>query len=100
MGSLFRVKVVYTNLQTLFNNATEKSIPIIGTVLNGKNIYTSNVPKNGLWVIGNEANGISNEVLNQLNYKVRIPSYPESSNVESLNASIATALICAEIRRP
>ncbi len=100
MGSLFRVQVIYVDLDLLFQQAEEQQVPVWGTVLDGENLYRVEKPMAGLWVIGNEANGISPAVQARLNQKVRIPSYPENGPVESLNASIATALLCQELRRP
>lgn len=100
MGSVSRVKVYYTNLENFLKEIPE-NIPVYGTFLEGENIYTSKLPDKAIIVIGNEANGISKEIENLVTHKIFIP--PFSSNqkqtAESLNASIATALICSEFRR-
>ena len=54
----------------------------------------------GLIVMGNEGNGIGDEVERLINRKLYIPNYPaERETSESLNVAIATAVVCAEFRR-
>ncbi len=98
MGSITRVQVHYTNLVDLLNH-NDLNLPTFGAVLGGENIYQQELPNNGLIVIGNESKGISPELLTLLDYKISIPSYGDTNGAESLNAAIATALICAEFRR-
>ena len=51
-------------------------------------------------VMGNEGNGISPEVRKFVTHPIRIPSYPKDAETsESLNVSIATAIVLAEFRR-
>ena len=50
--------------------------------------------------MGNEGNGISEEVRAMVTHPIRIPSYPKDTETsESLNVSIATAIVLAEFRR-
>ena len=50
--------------------------------------------------MGNEGNGISQEVRKLITHPIRIPSYPKNAETsESLNVSIATAIVLAEFRR-
>ncbi|MDE6987500.1 MAG: RNA methyltransferase, partial [Bacteroides acidifaciens] len=54
----------------------------------------------GLIVMGNEGNGIGQEVETLIKRKLYIPNYPQGQETsESLNVAIATAVICAEFRR-
>jgi TrmH family RNA methyltransferase len=51
--------------------------------------------------MGNEGNGISSEVRGLITHPIRIPSFPaDAETSESLNVSIATAIVLAEFRRP
>ena len=51
-------------------------------------------------IMGNEGNGISEEVRRFITHPIRIPSYPtETETSESLNVAIATAIVLAEFRR-
>jgi len=97
MGALARVRVHYTDLPKWL---AEQQCPIIGTLLEGNNIYEKPLPKEGIIVMGNEGNGISQEVRKIITHPIRIPSYPKDAETsESLNVSIATAIVLAEFRR-
>ena len=98
MGALARVKIHYCNLVTLISSM--KNIPVYGTFLDGNNIYEETLSNNGLIVMGNEGNGVSEEVSRLINKRLYIPNYPSSRETsESLNVAIATAVTCAEFRR-
>lgn len=99
MGAIARVAVHYISLMALIENITAKT-PIYGTFLDGQNIYEQHLSKNGLIIMGNEGNGIKEEIKNLVNHKLYIPNYPtERDTSESLNVAIATAIVCAEFRR-
>lgn len=99
MGSIARVKVIYTNLATALAGIGN-GINIYGTFLDGENIYVSKLPKEGVIVMGNEGKGISDEVANMVTNRILIPNYPEGrETADSLNVAIATAITCAEFRR-
>jgi TrmH family RNA methyltransferase len=94
MGSIARVNIVYTNLKELISKA---QVPVYGTLLDGQDIYTQELTKEGLIVMGNEGNGISAEIRQMINRKLLIPQFHEGP--ESLNVAIATAITCSEFRR-
>ncbi|MBE0641515.1 MAG: RNA methyltransferase, partial [Bacteroidales bacterium] len=52
-------------------------------------------------IIGNESHGLRPEFIPMLHLQVRIPDYAAdaSQKAESLNAAVATAIVCAEFRR-
>lgn len=98
MGSFLRVGAHYTNLQHYLLQIPPGR-PIMGAVLDGKDIYRTELPKNGLLVIGNESKGISAEVLSLINVKLSIPRFNGSSGTpESLNASVASAILLSRLR--
>lgn len=98
MGALARVKLHYTSLLDLIRGLTD--VPIYATLLDGENIYSQPLSDNGLIIMGNEGNGISEEVRKMVNRKLFVPNYPATrSTSESLNVAIATAIVCAEFRR-
>ncbi len=98
MGGIARVKLHYTSLSELIRNLVD--IPVYGTFLDGKNIYSQQLTSHGLIVMGNEGNGIGKDVEQLINRKLYIPNYPaEQETSESLNVAIATAIVCAEFRR-
>ena len=130
MGALARVKVRYLDLPQWLEGIRnqESGIRIYGTLLDGKNMYEvlgngglmngdAAKPLNGgltqtglrpdrvqtIIIMGNEGNGISAEVRKFITDPIYIPTYPNketSDVVESLNVSIATAIVLAEFRRP
>ena len=69
-------------------------------MLDGTDVYHETLSTNGVIVMGNEGNGITDEVRKLVTHKLLIPPYPaDRKTAESLNVSIATAIICAEFRR-
>lgn len=104
MGAIFRVKMHYVDLPILFERIRSMDGKIFGTFLDGKNMYERELDNGAdapsVIVIGNEANGISNEVEALVSDRLYIPPYPQDSpGSESLNAAVATAITVAEFRR-
>jgi RNA methyltransferase, TrmH family len=93
MGSIMRVAVVEKELDTFLAN---QQLPVVGAVLGGKELSSFEFPKAGILVIGNESNGIRDEVISLLNDKLMIPRFGEA---ESLNAAIATSIFLWELKR-
>lgn len=99
MGALARVKVQYIDFKSLLATIQDAT-PIYGTFLDGENIYNKELSSNGLIIMGNEGNGISEDVARFVNKRLYIPNYPqERQTSESLNVAVATAITCAEFRR-
>lgn len=99
MGAIARVKVHYVDLPALINSIKEKA-PIYGTFLDGEDIYRKELKNYGLIIMGNEGNGIGKECAEQVTERLFIPNYPAGRETsESLNVSVATAIICSEFRR-
>lgn len=100
MGAIFRKKVVYTPLEEVISEFTSKGLPVYGTFLDGENLYSKELVKSGLIVMGSESFGISKEIEELITNKLLIPPYPaDAVTSESLNVAIATSIICAEFRR-
>ena len=95
MGAVLRVNVVYKEFDELKKEL--KEVPIYGAVLNGQNIYKSDL-QHGLIIIGNEANGISENILKQITHPITIPAATNNGS-ESLNAANACGMICSEFFR-
>lgn len=94
MGSLFRVGVHYTDLIQWLKECQE---PIYGAVLGGDDLFKSAFDLPAALVIGNESRGISQEVRAMLTRPVEIPN--RGGTAESLNASVAAAILLAEVTR-
>ncbi len=97
MGAITRVQFIYTNLKEWLQELP-KGTNIYGTLLDGENIYNTQLKNDGIIVIGNEGNGISKEVQKYVSNRIKIPAYGDSL-MESLNAAVATAIVCNEFRR-
>ncbi|MUP44310.1 RNA methyltransferase [Gramella sp. BOM4] len=97
MGSLTRVKLRYVDLPQFLKEHND--LPVFGTLLEGENIYSKELPDNGIIVMGNEANGISEEIKALVTRKLNIPQFGKNQETESLNVATATAIVLSEFRR-
>lgn len=61
------------------------------TMQDGRNLFTQTPPARGVFIVGHETEGISNEVRSLLDDRVSIPMH---SGVESLNAAVAASIVC------
>lgn len=97
MGAIFRVKIIECdNLNNTVKEIQNNNFKVVATSLDtDKSIYDLELKKVAL-VIGNEANGVSKEILNIVDEKAKIPMLGKT---ESLNASIATGVILYEYVR-
>ena len=98
MGSIARVHIKYVDPQLLFDSLPDK-FPVYGTFLDGDNIYTQQLSQQGIIVMGNEGNGISDVVRSRVTHKLLIPDFHKGDTADSLNVAIATAITCSEFRR-
>jgi TrmH family RNA methyltransferase len=96
MGSLARVQVHYVSL---LEHLDRTALPVFGGFMDGKNVYSEKLPKDGIVVMGNEANGISGAILQKITHKISIPRFGETQKTESLNVATATAIFLSEFRR-
>jgi TrmH family RNA methyltransferase len=100
MGAIFRIKIETAELSRFIKNAAENGIPVYGTFLEGNNIYEQTLSPNGIIVLGNEGNGISDPISRLVTQKLLIPCFSTHENKpESLNVAIAAAICCSEFRR-
>lgn len=96
MGSITRVNVSYVDLKLFL---AQTKLPVFGTFMDGENIYQSKLPQNGIIIMGNEANGISEEIEKIVTSRLTIPRFGELQKTESLNVATATAIILSEFKR-
>ncbi len=96
MGSITRVNCVYLELQPFLEKSNS---PIFGTFMDGENVYKTDLPKEAIIVMGNEANGISEAIEKTIRNKIAIPRFGALQKTESLNVATATAIILSEFRR-
>ncbi len=93
MGSLCRVNIIYTNLNSFL---AETNIPVFGALLEGNSIYDIKWGDEGLILLGNEGHGISHDLVQKISSPVTIPSFGQA---ESLNVAVSAAIFCNELRR-
>jgi TrmH family RNA methyltransferase len=96
MGSIARVNISYLDLIDFI--ATSK-LPVFGTFMDGESMYTTNLPQEGIIVMGNEANGISSDLEKIIKNRLTIPRFGTLQKTESLNVATATAIVLSEFRR-
>ena len=98
MGAIFRVKVIECeDLVKTIKELKKHKINVYATDLRtDKTIYDVDYKKSAI-VIGNEANGVSGEILDVADQKIKIPMLGET---ESLNAAVATSIVLYEAVRP
>ena len=97
MGAIFRINIIESeNLIKTVKDLKKHKISVVSTSLDtNKSIYDLEYNKTAI-IIGNEANGVSQELQDLSDNKVKIPLLGKT---ESLNASVATAIILYEAMR-
>ena len=98
MASIFNVPIYFDDSnRTVLKKMNENAINIISGSLQGDNsIYDVDFKSRCAIVIGNEANGITNEVIDLSTMLVKIPIIGKA---ESLNAAVACAVMAYECLR-
>ena len=96
MGSLTRVSILYLDLA---NYLTNTNLPAFIADMDGVNVYNTQLPKEGILVMGNEANGVCEEIKQLVTTKIAIPRFGAIQETESLNVATASAILLSEFRR-
>ncbi len=96
MGSLARVNTSYTDLNDYIRSAKSK---VFIADMDGENVYKASLPENGILVMGNEANGISDQIKSIADSILSIPRFGKLQLTESLNVATATAILLSEFKR-
>jgi TrmH family RNA methyltransferase len=93
MGSFTRISIYYTDLKEFL---PKTKLPILGAFMAGDNVHALKFPASGILLMGNESNGIHQELESIVSQKINIPRF---GGAESLNVSIATAVILDNWKR-
>jgi TrmH family RNA methyltransferase len=98
MGSFARVTVHTLDLSSALAELTahSASIPILGCDLEGDDVHAMPAMSDAIVVIGSEGRGLSPAVAARLTRRITIPRY---GGAESLNAAVAAAIVCDNLRR-
>ncbi|MDE7149741.1 MAG: RNA methyltransferase [Bacteroidales bacterium] len=104
MGAVAHLPVYYADLARLAADAPH-DFPFFGTFLEGENVFEHPLTDTDAWYcIGNESHGIRPATAVLINRKIHIPTFSPASAphrphaAESLNAAVATGILCAQIR--
>ncbi len=97
MGAVFRVPVMQTTWEEVKAGCAEKNIPIAVTALSDRaqDIRKASLDTMAV-VIGSEGQGVRKEILEQAEQELIIPM---NSHCESLNASVAAAIVMWQMRQ-
>lgn len=94
MGSIFNLPIILDDKLTFTKGLMEKGFNLICSSLQTNlNFYDVNLTHNSIIAVGNEGNGISEEILNMATTKVKIPML---GSTESLNVGIAASIMIYE----
>lgn len=96
-GMLFKTNIIYRDLVSFIDEIKNNGYFVYGTrVDGGSDIRNISLPSKYAFIIGNEGNGVSSEILSLCNDYVYIKM---NNEVESLNAAVATSIILYEADR-
>lgn len=97
MGSIFRLPVFAIDFNSLISLKDDNYINKYVMVMEGKDVYNYDFSFPMIIVIGNESNGVSEDIIAKCTERITIPS--TNRVVDSLNASIATSIVLSEVYR-
>lgn len=98
MGAILRHRVCYCDIPQLCRDYRAAGRQVMGTFMDGENIYSRELPAEGLIVMGSESFGISPETAQEVSCRLHIPSFAVGKGAESLNVAVATAITVSEIK--
>jgi len=100
MGAFMHVNVWYRPLEAFLGKATSEGIPVYGATMDGRSVYDADIGSEGIILFGNESRGISDRLLGFVTRRITIPGPAKPlAGIESLNVSMAAAIICSEFAR-
>lgn len=100
MGAFMHINVWYVPLEGLLSKAAADGIPVYGTVMDSTSVYDTDLGSEGIILFGNESRGISEPLLRHVTNRITIPGPDKPvAGLESLNVSMATAIVCSEFFR-
>jgi len=94
MGSFARLPCHTTELATALAGI---AVPVLGCDLQGETVHGIGPLASAVVVVGNEGRGLSPAVRQCVTRFITIPKY---GRAESLNAAVAAAIVCDQLRRP
>jgi TrmH family RNA methyltransferase len=96
MGSIARLPIHYLDIEAYLKNS---KAPVYSAMMDGANVYTTELPTHAILIMGNEANGVSAKIQALSTHPIAIPQYGTIQATESLNVATATAILLSEFTR-
>ncbi|MBU3185437.1 TrmH family RNA methyltransferase [Clostridium estertheticum] len=97
MGSIFKIPIIYDNDLSLVQKLKKSGFKLVTSSLDtDKNFYDIDLKGKIIISVGNEGNGISDEVYDICDLKIKIPM---PGGAESLNAAVAASIMMYEVVR-
>lgn len=100
MGAVLHVNVFYNDLKETLQEAVKNDVPVFGMLLEGESIYSHQLDRKGIILLGNESKGLSEELSPFITSKIKIPPFSEAKpGIDSLNVGMAASIVFSEFRR-
>lgn len=97
MGSIFDMNIIHATQDEAIDFLKENEFDIVSSYLQTDNYYNETTYEGKIaLVIGNEANGINDDLISKSDKLIKIPIYGKA---ESLNAAISAAILMYEIKK-
>jgi TrmH family RNA methyltransferase len=96
MGSIARVSIHYLDIDHYLQ---QSKLPIYTAMMDGQNVYNATLTSDAILIMGNEANGVSQQIKALSTHQIAIPQFGELHATESLNVATATAILLSEFAR-
>ena len=96
VGAIFKTKIIALSSKEFFKLAKEWKLNLLVADMDGENIFNFSTNDKVGVVIGNEGQGVCDEIIELASHKVKIPM---KEGIESLNASVSGAVIMYQIAK-
>ncbi|MBE7073800.1 MAG: RNA methyltransferase [Clostridiales bacterium] len=96
VGTIFNEKVISLSVDDFIKKAQEWDLNLLVADMDGENIFEFNCAEQIGLIVGNEGQGVCDELIKICSHKVRIPM---KEGVESLNAGISGGIIMYQLAK-
>ena len=96
VGAIFGVNIYEMNRQEFVQKVKEWQVSLAKADMNGQNLFDMNIEKQIGVVIGNEGNGVSDDISSLCDMTIKIPM---NKGIESLNAGVSGSIIMYQINK-
>ena len=100
MGAIMHVNVYYCNLLDFLKEANKRKVTVYGALMEGRSIYSMDLKRDGVILLGNESKGISENLTPFISEKIVIPKFSIFKyGIDSLNVGMAATVFFSEFAR-